>query len=126
MCSCSCSHFLILCSYSTYRPFHKTLPRSSLQMHWISVRFCEMGDIQIFYVVIIAYSCWSSLFRCYRIMLSSCFNSQNVRILYQFFCYCAIKKKIAPNTIFVDPLAKILYPYLNVVLSERLFIYFNG
>ena len=28
-----------------YRPFHKTLPKSSLQMHWISVRFCEIGDI---------------------------------------------------------------------------------
>ena len=28
-----------------YSPFHKTLPRSSLQMHWVSVRFYEMGDI---------------------------------------------------------------------------------
>ena len=27
-----------------YRQFHKTLPRSSLQMHLISVRFYEMGD----------------------------------------------------------------------------------
>ena len=27
-----------------YSPFHKTLPRSSLQMHLISVRFYEMGD----------------------------------------------------------------------------------
>ena len=27
-----------------YSPFHKTLPRSSVQMHWISVRFYEMGD----------------------------------------------------------------------------------
>ena len=27
-----------------YRPFQKTLPKSSLQMHWISVRFYEMGD----------------------------------------------------------------------------------
>ena len=27
----------------TYSPFHKTLPKSSLQMHWISVRFYEMG-----------------------------------------------------------------------------------
>ena len=27
-----------------YSPFHKTLPKSSLQMHWISVRFYEMGD----------------------------------------------------------------------------------
>ena len=28
-----------------YSLFHKTLPRSILQMHWISVRFCEMGDM---------------------------------------------------------------------------------
>jgi len=28
-----------------YSPFHKTLPRSSLQIHWISERFYEMGDI---------------------------------------------------------------------------------
>ena len=28
-------------------PFHKTLPRSCLQMHLISVRFYEMGDIII-------------------------------------------------------------------------------
>ena len=27
-----------------YSRFHKTLPRSSLQIHWISVRFYEMGD----------------------------------------------------------------------------------
>ena len=28
-----------------YSQFHKTLPISSLQMHWISVEFYEMGDI---------------------------------------------------------------------------------
>ena len=28
----------------TYSQFHKTLPKSSLGMHWISVRFYEMGD----------------------------------------------------------------------------------
>ena len=28
-----------------YKKFHKTLPKSSLQMHWISVRFYEIGDI---------------------------------------------------------------------------------
>ena len=27
-----------------YSQFHKTLPKSSLQMDWISVRFFEMGD----------------------------------------------------------------------------------
>ena len=27
-----------------YSPFHKTLPKSNLQMLWISVRFYEMGD----------------------------------------------------------------------------------
>ena len=32
-----------------YSPFHKTLPKSSLQMHWISVRFYEMRDILIKY-----------------------------------------------------------------------------
>ena len=30
---------------STYSPFHKTLPKSCLQMHQISARFYEMGDI---------------------------------------------------------------------------------
>ena len=30
-----------------YSPFHKTLPSSSFQMHWISVRFYEMGDSSI-------------------------------------------------------------------------------
>ena len=38
-------HVSILGSYSVYSPFHKTLPKSSLRMHWISVRFYEMGDI---------------------------------------------------------------------------------
>ena len=28
-----------------YNPFHKILPKSSLQMHWISVRFYEMGNM---------------------------------------------------------------------------------
>ena len=27
-----------------YCPFHKTLSKSGLWMHWISVRFYEMGD----------------------------------------------------------------------------------
>ena len=27
-----------------YSPFHKTLPKSSLQIHWISVKLYEMGD----------------------------------------------------------------------------------
>ena len=27
-----------------YSQFHKTLPKSSLQLHWISVRLYEMGD----------------------------------------------------------------------------------
>ena len=30
--------------YIIYSQFHKTLPKSSLQMHWISVRFYGMGD----------------------------------------------------------------------------------
>ena len=30
--------------HGKYSPFHKTLPKSSLKMHWISVRFYEMGD----------------------------------------------------------------------------------
>ena len=34
-------YFVFVCQW--YRPFHKTLPRSSLQMHWISVRFYETG-----------------------------------------------------------------------------------
>ena len=28
-----------------YSPFHKTLPKSSLQIHWISITFYDMGDI---------------------------------------------------------------------------------
>ena len=28
-----------------YSQFHKTLPKSNLKMHWILVRFYEMGDI---------------------------------------------------------------------------------
>ena len=28
-----------------YSQFHKTLPNSGKEMHWISVRFYEMGDI---------------------------------------------------------------------------------
>ena len=31
-------------TFLTYSQFHKTLPIASLQMHWISVRFYEMGD----------------------------------------------------------------------------------
>ena len=27
-----------------YSPFHKTFPKSSLQIHWISVKLYEMGD----------------------------------------------------------------------------------
>ena len=30
--------------YLVYRPFHNILPRSEIQMHWISVRLYEMGD----------------------------------------------------------------------------------
>ena len=30
-----------------YSLFHKTLPRSSIKMRWISVRFYEMGDTKI-------------------------------------------------------------------------------
>ena len=29
----------------TYSLFHKTLPRSSIKVYWISVRFYEMGVI---------------------------------------------------------------------------------
>ena len=29
-----------------YSPFHRTLPKSSLQIHWISARFYEMVDLQ--------------------------------------------------------------------------------
>ena len=30
-------------AFATYRPFHKTLPRSSAFVNWISVRFYETG-----------------------------------------------------------------------------------
>jgi len=29
-----------------YSPFHRILPKPSLQMHWISARFYEMVDLQ--------------------------------------------------------------------------------
>ena len=32
--------------YFIYSPFRKTLPRSRLQTHWISVSFYEMGDTE--------------------------------------------------------------------------------
>ena len=32
-------------TYLSYGQFHKTLPKSSLQVHWISVRFYEMSDM---------------------------------------------------------------------------------
>ena len=32
------------CRNLNYSSFHKTLPRSSLQMNWFSVRFYEMGE----------------------------------------------------------------------------------
>ena len=44
-----------------YSPFHKTSPKSSLQVNWISVRFYEMAVIQIpniFLLYILVYS-WS-------------------------------------------------------------------
>ena len=31
----------------TYSLFHKTLPIFSLHMHWIFVRFYEMGDMSV-------------------------------------------------------------------------------
>ena len=33
----------LIFKWRRYSPFHKTLPRSSLQMHWISVRFLWNG-----------------------------------------------------------------------------------
>ena len=36
---------LELMKYSIYSPFHKTLPKSSLQMPWVSARVYEMGVI---------------------------------------------------------------------------------
>ena len=37
--------YLSLYQLCYYSPFHKTLQRSSIQMHWISVRFYESGDM---------------------------------------------------------------------------------
>ena len=37
--------YAILNIYVKYSQFHKTLPKSRLQMQWISVKFYEMGDI---------------------------------------------------------------------------------
>ena len=38
----------ILIIVSTYRQFHKTLPRSSVLVNWISVRFSEMDCMKIY------------------------------------------------------------------------------
>ena len=47
--------------YTLYiQSFHKTLPKSSLQMHWISVRFDEMGDICTLHIFV--YSKLRSIF----------------------------------------------------------------
>ena len=37
---------ITLCRKTPYSQFHKTLPITSLQIHWISVRFYEMGYTQ--------------------------------------------------------------------------------
>ena len=49
-----------------YSTFHKTLPNSSLQMHWISVRFYEMGVILIEYLQSSWSSCLCSFSYCLR------------------------------------------------------------
>ena len=38
----------------TYSPLNNTLPKSNLQMHWVSVRFYEISDRQIFNCPIVA------------------------------------------------------------------------
>ena len=35
----------------TYSLFYKALPKSSLQMHWISVRFYEMGIVESSFLI---------------------------------------------------------------------------
>ena len=45
----TCIYIYVICVYNL---FQKTLPKSTLKMHWISVRFYEMGDtINIIYYV---------------------------------------------------------------------------
>ena len=39
-----------VCEFS-YSRFHKTFLKSSLQMHWIKVRFYEMGDTKKYLVM---------------------------------------------------------------------------
>ena len=39
-----CTEYEYEITHMTYSPFHKTLPSSILEMHWISARFFEMGD----------------------------------------------------------------------------------
>ena len=41
------SRMFILVQHWLYSPFHKILPRSSFQMHLISVRFYELGDTSV-------------------------------------------------------------------------------
>ena len=40
------SYFFLFLYMLIYSQFHKTLPKSLLQMHWISVRFYEMCNIK--------------------------------------------------------------------------------
>ena len=47
-----CDKFLFL----IYSLFHKTLPRSTIQMHWISARFYEMG-VRLFFLVLVLIIC---------------------------------------------------------------------
>ena len=62
---------IIICAFNVfiYILFHKNLPMISiLQMHWISVRFYEMGDITATYmrakVVLCAVTSVNQLTRC--------------------------------------------------------------
>ena len=41
----SSDRLTLQCQQLNYSLFYKTLPKSNFQMHWISVRFYEIGDI---------------------------------------------------------------------------------
>jgi hypothetical protein len=46
-----CLWLLVLPNSNNYSQFHKTVPKSSWQMRWISVRFYEMGDRLLMFFV---------------------------------------------------------------------------
>ena len=103
-------------SHSRYSPSHKTLPRSSIQMHLISVRFYEMGnninrqalDPFWFYLYIYLYFFLSSIYFSFY---------PSIHLFIHLSIYLSIYLYIY--------LSMYLTIYLSIYLSIYLFIYLS-